>query len=66
MSFYVLVTEKAVRIHVSQNTNEVIEVVVKLAKVFRPKRMSLSPVRSSIIPDYHAFEAFKQLSIGHV
>lgn len=66
MTLYVFVAEEAVRIYVLQNTDEVVEAGIQLAEVVRAQRMRLRPVRPPTMPNHYAFEAFKQLSVGHV
>lgn len=66
MTLYVFVAEEAVRIYVLQDTDEVVEPGIQLAEVVRAQRMRFGPVRPPTMPNHDAFEAFKQLSVGHV
>lgn len=62
----VFITENAVRVHVLQHANKVIETGIQSAKRVRSERVRLGPMGTTPMADEDSFEPLKQLAKGYL
>lgn len=63
---YVFVSEHSFRVHLVEDSNEIVKARVEFPKVFRPQAMRFSPVRSPTVSNENALKSFEQFPVGNI